>query len=73
MVRDDFARHLELDRLSAVMVLAAGGQVDIPEYATELARFEQLLDEPPAVLDRVAQSRMAVRTALGLSAVPANA
>lgn len=55
------------------MVVAAGGQVDIPEYATELARFEQLLNEPPAVLDRVAQSRMAVRTALGLSAVPANA
>lgn len=52
------------------MVLAAGGEMDVPDYDAELTRFERMLDQPPVILDRVAQSRIAVRTALGLSATP---
>jgi hypothetical protein len=52
------------------MILAAGGKVDILEFDAEFARFERELDAPPKMYDRVAQSRMAVRMALGLSATP---
>ena len=70
MLREDFLRRLEIERLSAVMVLAAGGEIDIPEWDVELARFEAALDEPPVAVDPVTSSQQAVRLALGLSAVP---
>lgn len=55
------------------MVMAAGGDVQVPEYDTELARFEELLDEVPPILDQAAHAQQAVRLALGLSAIPERA
>jgi hypothetical protein len=60
----DELRTLTLaDRQAAVMATAMGATVEIPDWASERARFDQALAAPPVHADA---GQTALRLALGL-------
>lgn len=71
LIREDVVRRLENDRLAAVMLACAGAEgITVPDVEDELERFERSLNEPLKIVAPVDTSRIALREALGLSAVP---